>query len=67
LDQDAASERMNVSRQTFGRILAGARKVLAEAVVQGKALRINGGNYEVCVGKAKKCGRTPEGPEEAEI
>jgi len=47
LDQDQASERMNVSRQTFGRILAAARKTLAQAVVLGQALRIGGGNYVV--------------------
>lgn len=46
-DHDQASIRMNVSRQTFGRILASARKTLAEAVVLGRALRIEGGNYVV--------------------
>ena len=47
LDQDQASAKMKVSRQTLGRILASARKTLAEAVVLGKALRIDGGNYAV--------------------
>ena len=47
LDQDQASARMKISRQTLGRILASARKSLAEAVVLGKALRIEGGNYAV--------------------
>ncbi|MFH1136040.1 MAG: DUF134 domain-containing protein [Pseudomonadota bacterium] len=47
LDHDQASEKMNVSRQTFGRILAAARKTLAEAVVLGQALRIDGGNYRL--------------------
>ncbi|MCG6536382.1 MAG: DUF134 domain-containing protein [Syntrophales bacterium LBB04] len=47
LDQDQAARRMKVSRQTFGRILAAARRVLAEAVVKGQALRIEGGNYAV--------------------
>ena len=47
LDQDQAAERMNVSRQTFGRILAAARKALAEAVVLGRALRIEGGSYVI--------------------
>ena len=47
LDQDQASERMKVSRQTFGRILSAARKTLAQAVVQGLALRIEGGHYEI--------------------
>ncbi len=47
LDQDAASERMGISRQTFGRILAEARKTVAIAVVEGLGLRIEGGNYRL--------------------
>jgi len=35
-----AAEKMGVSRQTFGRILASARKKIAEALVLGKALKI---------------------------
>jgi predicted DNA-binding protein (UPF0251 family)/predicted Fe-Mo cluster-binding NifX family protein len=42
LKQEEAAARMNVSRQTFGRILASARRVVAEALVQGMALRIEG-------------------------
>ena len=37
--EDAAT-RMKVSRATFGRILNDARKKVAEAIVDGKALRI---------------------------
>jgi predicted DNA-binding protein (UPF0251 family) len=46
LDQEQAADMMGVSRHTFGRILAGARSVVAEALVTGKALRIQGGTYE---------------------
>lgn len=45
LDQEEAAGLMNVSRQTFGRVLAAARQVVARAVVQGLALRIEGGDY----------------------
>lgn len=45
LDQETASRLMNVSRQTFGRILAEARAVVADALVMGKTLRIEGGNF----------------------
>lgn len=45
LDQERAARRMNVSRQTFGRILAEARSVVAEALVMGKVLRIGGGHF----------------------
>lgn len=43
----AAAERMRVSRHTFGRILNQARRSVAEALVRGKALRIDGGAYAV--------------------
>jgi predicted DNA-binding protein (UPF0251 family) len=42
-DQTAAAADMKISRQTFGNILASARRKLADAVVNGKALKINGG------------------------
>ena len=47
LAHDRAAERMNISRQTFGRVLASARKGVAKALVTGQALRIEGGHYEV--------------------
>jgi len=45
LDQEAAAKRMNVSRQTFGRVLAEARTLISEALVMGKMIRIQGGVY----------------------
>jgi predicted DNA-binding protein (UPF0251 family) len=46
LDQEAAANLMEVSRQTYGRILSHARQVVAEALITGKALRVEGGDYE---------------------
>jgi predicted DNA-binding protein (UPF0251 family) len=46
LDQEAAANLMEVSRQTYGRILAQARHYISEALITGKTLRIQGGNYE---------------------
>jgi len=43
LYQAKAAVQMNVSRQTFGRILEVARKKVAEAIVDGKRLCIEGG------------------------
>ncbi|MBI9065400.1 MAG: DUF134 domain-containing protein [Marinilabiliaceae bacterium] len=40
LYQDAAAEKMGVSRQTIGRILKEARRKIAVTMVSGKALRI---------------------------
>ena len=47
LDQETAAKMMNVSRQTFGRILAEARAIVADALVMGKILRIEGGHYDM--------------------
>lgn len=40
LDQIQAARRMGISRQTFGRALAAARRKVAAALVLGHALRI---------------------------
>lgn len=47
LDQENGAALMGVSRHTFGRLLASGRSVVAEAMVTGKVLRIEGGNYEI--------------------
>ena len=43
LSQEEVGRQMNVSRATAGRILAQARLKVADALVTGKALRIEGG------------------------
>jgi uncharacterized protein len=47
MDHETAANMMNVSRQTFGRILSEARAVVADALVTGKVLRIEGGHFEM--------------------
>ena len=47
LYQEDAAQKMNVSRQTFGRIIDSAHKKIADALVNGKALLIEGGPYEL--------------------
>lgn len=47
LDQDSASEKMEVSRATFQRILYSAHKTIADALVNGKSIEIKGGSYTV--------------------
>ena len=41
-----AAERMDVSRQTFERILKAARKIVSDALVNGKVIKIWGGSYD---------------------
>ena len=47
LYQDEAAKRMQVSRQTFGNILASARRKLGEMLVYGRSLNIKGGHIMV--------------------
>ena len=49
LYQAAAARSMGVSRQTFGRIIEAARRKTADAILNGKALRIDGG--EITIGE----------------
>ncbi len=63
LYQEQAAERMGISRPTFGRIVAAAHRKVAEALVRGKALRIEGG--PVLEGARRRCERCDvewEGP-----
>ncbi len=55
LYQDQAAERMKVSRQTFGRIIDSAHKKVAEALVKGKALKIEGGDFEMASMRKFSC------------
>jgi len=47
LYQEEAARRMNISRQTFGRILDAAHAKVADVLVNGKALSIEGGPVEI--------------------
>jgi len=73
LEQEACAEKMGVSRPTYHRILSAARSKVAEALVEGKAIRVEGGNYEVVMRRFKcfdcgndwqlPCGVGPRGSE----
>lgn len=47
LEQVECARKMNISRSTFQRVLASARRKVADSLLAGKALRIEGGNYEL--------------------
>lgn len=47
LYQDDAAGSMDVSRQTFGNILVEAHRKIADCLVNGKALRIEGGIVDI--------------------
>ncbi|NLL21240.1 MAG: DUF134 domain-containing protein [Firmicutes bacterium] len=60
LEQEACAKRMGVSRPTFHRIITSARNKLARALVEGKAIRIEGGNYKLIIDhlRCSQCGYT---------
>ncbi len=47
LDQSRAAAQMGISRHTLGRTLGRARKVVARAITEGLAIRIDGGDFTV--------------------
>ncbi|MCK7468199.1 MAG: DUF134 domain-containing protein [Desulfosudis oleivorans] len=55
LYQEEAATKMNISRQTFGRIIEAAHKKIADVLMNGKALKIEGG--EVTLDETKSCGQ----------
>jgi len=56
LYQENSAASMNISRQTFGRIIDSARKKIADALVHGKALRIGGGTVSFEENGELNCG-----------
>ncbi len=46
LYQEEAASRMGISRATFARVLTTARQCVADALINGKALEIGGGEVE---------------------
>ena len=47
LEQEECALRMRISRPTFHRVLESARRKLADALSNGKAIQIEGGNFEL--------------------
>ncbi len=55
LSQEQCGDFMRVARTTVQQIYAGARKKLADVLVDGRPLRIEGGDYQLCGGD-RSCG-----------
>lgn len=59
LEQSECAERMEVSRPTFQRILLSAREKIADSLVNGKIIHIEGGNFtqNICPVRCLDCGK----------
>lgn len=57
LEQDGAAESMDISRGTFQRVVHAARHKIADALVHGKTIRIEGGHYKLARGGGCCCKR----------
>ncbi|MBT4501914.1 MAG: DUF134 domain-containing protein [Gemmatimonadetes bacterium] len=69
LYQEEAAARMNISRPTFGRLVAQARHKVADALFNGKALVFEGGAIslgEMSRFECRKCGEQWDTPVEDE-
>jgi len=55
LEQTVAAEKMQISQPTFHRTLESARKKVADALVNGKAIKIEGGNYSAAPSRQFSC------------
>jgi len=68
LNQEQCARSMNISRQTFQLIIDEARRKMAQALVEGKAISIRGGNYtiNICRYRCLDCGFEFEIPYEEE-
>ena len=54
--QEECANQMNIARTTVQGIYNDARKKLAESLVNGKVLWIEGGEYRLCDGRGSGCG-----------
>ena len=55
LYQEKAAARMGISRQTFGRIIGSAHYKIADVLIHGKALKIEGGEVSINKMKPLRC------------
>ena len=59
LEQGECAENMEVSRPTFQRILLSAREKIADSLINGKTIHVEGGNFtrNICPVKCLDCGK----------
>ena len=56
MTQEECAEKMYVARTTVQGIYTAARNKIADSLVNGKILLIDGGDYRLCDGRGSGCG-----------
>lgn len=54
LEQEKAAEKMDISQPTFHRLVLEARRKVADALVNNKIIKIQGGEYEMANGNVSR-------------
>ncbi|MFW6309300.1 MAG: DUF134 domain-containing protein, partial [bacterium] len=64
LTQQQCADKMEISRPTFQRILVKAHQKIARALLEGKAIRFKGGDYQIARGRyyCQNCGASFQFP-----
>ena len=53
--QKECADQMNIARTSVQRIYSEARRKIAESLVHGRVLKIEGGDYQLCDGLEETC------------
>ncbi len=61
MGQGEAGKKMKISQSTLSRLLKSGRKKLAGAIVNGQAIKIEGGNFKMAISRGRGLGRGPGG------
>lgn len=58
LEQEECANKMKISRQTFQRVYNEAKAKVADSLVNGKAIKVSGGNFtqNICTLVCRNCG-----------
>ena len=59
MEQEECAQKMEVSRPTFQRILISAREKVADCLINGKVIHVEGGNFtrNICPVRCEDCGK----------
>ena len=57
VEQNKASKKMKISQPTLSRLLKSARKKISDAIINGKAIKIQGGTYKMVNQKGRGLGQ----------